>query len=366
MKKRGGFGKIIFGGIILLAGCSGLWWNEGNYVKEDKKISEGKEVVVPGSTTKVESQNEGKLIFVNGALSTNESLIDKEFNVTKNVIKLRRKTEIYQFKEVKKDNEKEVEYKEVWREGLIDSKDYVNKKKNNPQISRFNSNKQQAEQVAVADFSLNSSLINQINAWEDLTFNNGSMIVGKDTFTVQDNVIYLSRNPQFPLIGDSRTTFSVVYPNKEVSLIAQQYNNTFAPYNTKNGRKIELLKMGKYTPEGFFQSMKKNNTNMNWALRVAGFFGLFLGFKMILSPLVALGSIVPFLGRIVGIGTSLISGLLAGGIGFIIVSISWLFYRPLIGVGLLIVGIGFLIILKKKKKVNSINNQETPSTNIVT
>lgn len=348
MSSKNIFGGVMFGFILLAGGAAGLWWNEGNYVKEDKKIGEGKKVVVPIATTTVESQNEGKLVFVNGKITTEEVLKDPIFGVDKKLVKLRRKTEVYQYKETKKGRNDDIEYQEVWEEKLIDSRKFVNEVKKNPQVNKYPSAKWEASRVKLGEFDMNPHLISQINAWDDLELPGGQMIVNRDTFMVIDNVVYHSKTPDFPKIGDTRTTLSVVYPNKEVSLAAQQHGSSFVPYQTKNGRKIELLKMGNYSPEGFFQAMEESNTAMNWFFRVFGFFGLFFGFKMLLSPLVSVGRIVPFLGRIVGMGTSLVSGLLAGAIGFVIASISWIFYRPLIGFGLLAIGVGLFVYLKMK------------------
>jgi len=71
------------------------------------------------------------------------------------------------------------------------------------------------------------------------------------------------------------------------------------------------------------------------------------GFMAIMKPLSVLGSVIPFLGNIIGMGTGLISFALAGTISFLVIAIAWIFVRPLLGIALLALAIGGFIFTRK-------------------
>ena len=58
---------------------------------------------------------------------------------------------------------------------------------------------------------------------------------------------------------------------------------------------------------------------------------MFVGFRMVLSLLEALGDVVPFIGDILGAGASMVAFLLTLVVAPLIISIAWIFYRPLVG-----------------------------------
>ena len=60
-----------------------------------------------------------------------------------------------------------------------------------------------------------------------------------------------------------------------------------------------------------FQLAQNRNNMLTLAIRVGGFVMLGIAFSMILRPIAVLASILPFLGRLVGTGTTIIAFLLA-------------------------------------------------------
>ena len=66
-----------------------------------------------------------------------------------------------------------------------------------------------------------------------------------------------------------------------------------------------------------------------------------------MRPLSILGSVVPFIGNIIGMGTGLISFVLAGAISLVVVAIAWIVVRPVLGITLLVLAIGASIYSRK-------------------
>ena len=73
-----------------------------------------------------------------------------------------------------------------------------------------------------------------------------------------------------------------------------------------------------------------------------------LGFSLVLKPLSVLADVIPFMGNLVGAATGFIAGLLAVGISLIIIAISWVTFRPLIAVPILLLALAALFFGVKK------------------
>ena len=114
------------------------------------------------------------------------------------------------------------------------------------------------------------------------------------------------------------------------------------------GGTIELVATGVRSAESMFEAAHAENTALTWGLRVLGFVLMFIGIGLVLRPLSVLADVLPILGKIVGSGTSLIAGLVAAVLSLLTISIAWLFYRPLLGITLLVVAAGLTYLLRTK------------------
>ena len=81
----------------------------------------------------------------------------------------------------------------------------------------------------------------------------------------------------------------------------------------------------------------------------AGFLAMFLGFVFVLRPLSVVGSVVPFVGSLLGAGTGLVAFLVALALSFTTIALAWLAYRPLLGGALLVVAVGSLVLLRRRE-----------------
>jgi len=155
----------------------------------------------------------------------------------------------------------------------------------------------------------------------------------------------VGNNPAAPEIGDITVSFRMVSPTN-ISIIAGQSGNSFAPYKTSVGREIDILKTGTHTAASMFEAAQESNALWTWILRFAGFVVMFIGFKLVFKPLVVIADVLPFLGGIVSVGTGLVSFLIAGPLSLVTIAIAWIFYRPLLGIVLLVVAAGGLAAIK--------------------
>ena len=157
-------------------------------------------------------------------------------------------------------------------------------------------------------------------------------------------------DPKKLAVGDVRVTFEYVPSPQKISLISGQKGDTFAPYQTR-WNPVELVNEGNVSAKEMFARAHNANSMVCWALRLAGFLMMFFGLKMVFEPLRVIADVVPFIGSIVGMGIGFVAFVFAAGFSLLTIAIGWVFYRPLIGIPLLIVAIIFLLMpLFKGKK----------------
>ena len=352
-----------------------LFWNEGRAVKMHKSLEEGANNVTSVSANSIDPSNEGELIHITGQADTNDTLSDQQFAVSETAIMLKRKVAMYQWKEettseTKKnlggstDTETTYSYKKTWSESLIDSSsfEFPNDHKN-PSSMPYETANMYADNVNVEAFQLSPALIQRISGAKKLplTASNIKALPINDyrNAEIQNGTLYIG-NPSSPEIGDVRISFEVIRPSV-VSIVSVQEGDTLKPYQAKAGADLELLEMGEVSADKMFQNAIESNKVMTWILRFLGIFLMFLGLVMILKPLSVLGDVIPFLGSAVGMGTGILSGLLAIVFSFITIAIAWLFYRPLLSVILIIIAtaaITAIVTIIKKNK----NKKPEPQT----
>ena len=172
---------------------------------------------------------------------------------------------------------------------------------------------------------------------------------------------YYIGDPSHTEIGDVRITFSFVETPCPTSFVGQQHGNTLIPYQAKTGS-VLLQTPGIHSLEEMITSAQKENKLIAWIVRALGLFFIFIGIKVILAPLVVLADFIPFAGRIIGFGTDVVAfcGTLFLGLGTI--SIGWIYYRPLVGIPLLVIAVGALVypfVRNKKKEVSITSTDQT-------
>ena len=150
-----------------------------------------------------------------------------------------------------------------------------------------------------------------------------------------------------PKIGDEKVEFTITHPG-DVSVMAVQSKNSFTPYKTKSGKEKFLLYEGLLSAEEVVGAEESKAKFLRWGLRGLGVLLMFFGFNLFLRPLSVLADVIPFLGSLVGGATALIALLLSLGISLVIIAISWIFFRPLLGISLLVLAIGCLVLIIKK------------------
>jgi hypothetical protein len=356
---------VLVGIVLFLVSFPVLFLNEGRAVRTYKSLAEGQGAVVSVAADKVEQANDQKLVHLSGEATTKETLSDPELKVSVSALRLERLVDMYQWKEETKTEKKKnlggseetvttYTYTKDWSPKAVDSSSFKKPQDHvNPGPLPIGENVQMAKDVTLGAFTMTPALIERITSWEDLpppamTSQDVCESIKKKTgrpTVVEQNVFYSGANPSSPDVGDVRVRWKVVKP-ATVSVVAQQIGRSFQPYQTKAGDALLMLKPGTMSAQQMFAAAEAENAMLTWILRAVGFLLMAIGLGLVFAPISTFADVIPLVGDLLRMGTGLFALAAAFGLSFITIAVAWLFYRPLVGVPLLVLGIGAIVGLK--------------------
>lgn len=341
---------VLVGGLFFVGSFPLLFWNEGRAVKTARSLEEGAGAVMSVPADRVDPGNQGKLLHVSGEAATSETLSDTQFGVSAPAIRLERVVEMYQWKEDEKSETKNkigggtetvktYTYRKTWSEDLIDSDRFKQgDSHSNPAAKPFESSSWTARTVTLGAYRLSEGQVGRLDKKEPVSLDGVKVpapVAEKAKPVAEKDQLYVSRDPASPAIGDARITFKAVRP-ATVSVVARQVGDSFEPYLAKAGGSVDLLEYGQKSADAMFQAAQAANTTLTWILRGGGFLLMFLGLVMVFKPIAVFGDVIPIVGTLLGAGLAVFAGAVAAALSLVTIAISWLVYRPLIGILLLL------------------------------
>ena len=373
-------GKAIFGvfiGLVLIIGSFVLlFWNEGRAVNRARDLDATGGAVVTVASEKIDPTNEAKPVHTTGNLATDDAPTDTLFGVrAKGVIQLTRKVEMYQWKEeVKEQTQKQVgggtkttknyNYEKRWVDHAIDSSGFKQSNHKNPSWpGDVSSNAFNAAKVTLGAFTLPSSLIAKIGGPEPRTVTDEDAKnlpdAAKKTYRIEGGAFFKGKGTiADPQIGDLKVTFSVVKP-REVSIIAEQTQNTFRAYMPRaGGNPIEELRDGNKSAKEMIAQAEAENDLMTWILRAVGFVLMAIGIYLIFNPFVVFADVLPFLGSFASVVLGIVALLASCLLSLVTIAIGWVAYRPLVAIPVLVVaGLGVVVVVGGLVKLGRRNSK---------
>ena len=400
------FRGVLIGLALFVAGFPILFWNEGRAVDTAKRLKEGAGAVVDVPADKIDAANEGKLVHVSGKADTQDVLSDDVFGVSATALRLKRTVEVYQTvehsetKRIKEgDKTREVttySYSNEWCSKPVDSSQYHDAAKraaNPPAAMPYGDVDKLAANVSLGAFKLSDAHVKRIGGRVPFQFpadfkvpqtvpngqfQNGTFYVpytasatavtpaaqqtslGSPLLAAAQTASAAAANAVVsavvgrsvavsPTPGDVRVMFSVVLPH-DVTVIEQQTNGTLAPWAASDGETLSFVRDGIVPAAKIFADAQSANSKITWLLRLAGLLVMYFGLKMVLGPIDTLVDVIPILNGIVAMGTSLAAGLVSGACALLTIGIAWIYYRPLVGIPLVVGGVALLVMVFLKKK----------------
>lgn len=354
-------GGVLVGILFVVVAFPVLFWNEGRAVQTAKSLEEGAAAVIDVDPASVSPSNDRRLVHVSGTATTNETLNDSVFGVSINALRLQRETEKYQWEETKRSETRKklgggtetittYDYHPTWASHLIDSSGFREAGHNNPSSWRYAPQSSTAQHATLGAYVLDPSQVAELGSGEVLSVDSPRLPTGVH---LNSGVLYVGESAGAePKIGDERITFKALKPTT-ASVIGEQVGSSLRPYQTKAGDKILIVSAGQHSADEMFKQEQLGNTAMTWVLRFVGWLVMFIGFGMVFKPLSVLADVIPFLGSMVGAGTGLFAFVIASSLSTVTCAIAWIFYRPIVGVPLLLLaggGIYWLATHGKKKQ----------------
>lgn len=345
---------VLFGLLMIAVSTVLLFWNEGRAVQTARSLDEGAGLVVDVAPAKVDPANEGKLVHVSGDIKVSGRLGDPEFGVSAQALRLVRSVEMYQWKEDSKTETRKTlgggeetvttySYHRVWSESRNDSSRFRQPGGHENPPMRFQRFSAAAGDAALGAFRPGAAVLQQLPASEpvrvDATIANAVRAKLGTPAHAEDGRLYLGADPGAPRVGDLRIAFAMA-PEGPVSIVGRQAGSDFTQYQTKAGDALLMVRPGVRSAEEMFKAARDENRVLTWILRLIGAVVMFTGFAMILQPLVVVADVVPLIGNILGAGASLVSLLLTALLAPLVIAVAWLWYRPLVSVVAIAIGVG--------------------------
>ena len=345
-------------GLILIAlSIIALAWNEHRAVQALKAIERGIGSVKTVSASGIDQSNDQRLVYLSGPLASTKSAFDPDMNfAVKNAIRLQRDVAMYQWVEQVTEKttnqvggsqitEKVYEYVQAWVSVPQNSKQFkVTVCHQNPPMP-LRSATFDATSITLGAYALDPSFIEKIDAFENAS-DSDKPPAGYQRFA---DALYQSKNPSQPEIGDLRITYQAAIA-KDYSIVAKQSKGSLVPYKDQSGYVIALLEAGHASPEHLFAQQSQTESILTWMGRILGLLFIFLGLRLLFGPIEMLAAVLPFLQSIVGFSAGVVAFLLALPITLVTIAIAWLYVRPAIGIGLVLLSVLTVFTLRKLLK----------------
>ncbi len=346
-RMKNSFSGIFGGIIIIIIGIVVLIFNERSNVINIHDVKELKDNYVDVKSDVVSKDHDGDLIVTSGNLDFgDEELTDSTFNVTVKTPLLTRKVEMYQWEEEKEETDKETRYtyKKVWSSETIDSSSFKEQSGHtNPGAMPYEQNTQTAANLKVGAYKLSSDFKSSLSAKNTYSELTGATL--PEGYKVYNAYIMKSETPEEPKIGDVRISFEYA-SYSDVTVMGKLSGDTIGEYVTKENTKYTYFTEGTHDGATVIAGIEKGKKIFKWVLRLVGTILIIAGIKSIFGPLTTLSSYVPILGSLVNGATGLVSVFVGLAISLVVIAISWIVFRPILGICLL-VGAVVLIILAK-------------------
>lgn len=348
------FSAAAVGFVLFLASFGVLWFNEGRSVDRIKTLNAGQNSTVSVASDAVNPQNTGALVYLSGLASTPDVLVDAELGLGFDGLRVRRVVEMYQWQENKKTTTRdelgggqttttEYTYTSKWSRTVINSTRFEESRRyRNPSQKPIADRTINANDVTLGAFPVSGAVVEKMSAFETLPMTTALLAQanGRNAAMFEADGRYFTNtvNMSSPSIGDIRMWYEVV-PETTFSVVAQQSDGGMLTEAILPRGNLLLVESGQIPLENMFENARSENTLFTWLLRALGFFLMFGGLVAMLSPLAALGYVVPFIGKVLEAGTKFIAFIIALPLTLITIALAWLFFRPLIGLILLAIAI---------------------------
>ncbi|XP_053675842.1 transmembrane protein 43 homolog [Anopheles nili] len=339
----------LFGVVLLLAGSIVLIWNEGRTIRILLSLDEAlNDAITVSAESPYEKQFEGRLIHLNGALSTGEPLTEPDYNIQVQAVKLKRRVQMYQWVEESVENrfgesvatvetaDRSYFYTREWRDELVDSRGfYLRSEYHNPTAFPIESTVHLSEHVHVGHYELGEVAKERFKTFQEVTSDTRPE---DPSVRLHAGLYYHCNDIWNPEIGDVRIQFAYAgLEGSYVTVVGKLLNGKIVPYESTHSRKVLLLEPGEHNLSEIFRFEHHQQRLATWGIRFIGWVLLFFSAICCTTIMQHLVREHRFL-RIFfpdanfSLSTNIMTSL---SVALVIVSVAWIVHRPWLGGGLL-------------------------------
>ncbi|HEY5210563.1 MAG TPA: TMEM43 family protein [Stellaceae bacterium] len=333
------FVLVPVGFLAVIAAIFTIYWNEGRAVQAATALREGESAVVEAPTAPIDPGLDGKLVHVTGPLGVERTMQDDRFPVGgPDVVRLSRIVEMYQWKETSEqksrgggDYDTVYTYSKDWSDKPIDSAAFDTQEGHRNPAMALQGEVWDNLSAKLGAYRVDQTVLDGMNNFAPYGAGTATAPTG---FRREGAGFYQGANSGSPALGDLRVHFEAVTA-QPMSVVAAQHSGALTAYQAGNGYRIALSAPGTAIAIQMLKDKESDERGTTWLLRGVGFVVMAIGFMLILGPISALASVLPFLGGLVRAGAFMVGIGLAVPLTLIVIGLSWVAHRPLLGVGLL-------------------------------
>ncbi len=356
---------IPLGILLIFFPIAMLWWNEGRNVETQKAIDIAVARVVTVPPSPLGAANEGKLVHVIG-IGTASGVSDGAMGASlPGLLLAERRVEMYLWRERRSQQTKNnwggsqtvttsFGYEKVWSSNGIDSRFFsVPQGHVNPPML-LTPALLAADDAKLGAFRLGPATLAALTRTallrdgDSLAFEFGDNWMPDGFQRVRpertpqgyrldaDGGLYRGDNPRAPAIGDIRVSYLGVPAGKPLTVVGKQSGEGFTDYPVMRGYSIQLAAVGEHSAESLLDDQAARESTLTWLMRLGGVLVMWIGFMLLLGPLSALVSVVPFLGALAEGLTAATAFFLALMLGMITIAAAWLLVHPVFSISLIV------------------------------
>uniref|UniRef100_A0A8C5FVP1 Transmembrane protein 43 n=1 Tax=Gadus morhua TaxID=8049 RepID=A0A8C5FVP1_GADMO len=347
-------GGTVLGVGLFFASFYVLFTNEGRALKTASSLDEGLSLVVSlNPFSNVDYQNNDNLVHLSAKLRTLQPLHDPNYRVVVQAVQLKRQVEMYQWveshdsRDYQENGETKTEttynYNTEWKSELINSRHFDKEiGHENPSAMAVESVTVVAPEVRVGPFLLSKGLVEQINNFQTLRLKDFPPFEPGSFLTIYEDYFYHTPYPRRPEVW-------------ETIVVAMQSGENLKSYKTRSGDRLEFLYLEELSAQEVFEKEHQSNAMRTWGLRFAGWALMFLGISLTTRILYTLVDWLPVVRELVSLGLKLFAFCISCSLSLLVIASGWLFYRPLVALGL--VAVALLPVLIGRARAPAKKNQ---------
>ncbi|HEY1750892.1 MAG TPA: TMEM43 family protein [Caulobacteraceae bacterium] len=336
---------LLLGPLLIIGAIWLLAWNEGRAVQALSGLGDASKSLVEASANAVSPANEGKLVHVVGPATAATPIEDPDVGVKfKDQVAVGRTAQMYAWEEKQRQTTHDnlgggrtttttYTYDQAWLASPPDSSKFKHPDGHQNPDMAVTSTRWSASDAKLGGYTLDPDVLKLADVTSPLQAD------APKHWQAVGGALYKG-DPDAPKAGDLKVSYLGLASGSTLSVLADQSHGGFAPFQTKNGYQIEMVKDGNQPAPLMLAAKRGSESTMTWLLRVIGFVAMVSGFSMFLGPISTFAAVIPFLGSIARGAAMFAAVVISVPITLVVVALAWIAFRPLIGIALLVVGAG--------------------------